>query len=212
MEQSWRNVIKNKGQLAALVYSIGLIIFFILYLPYFFGQVIDNRAGLLIDDFVLNYLPPTDASWIIFILIYGCILQTIITNARKPSVILSGLATYCTVSLIRMATIYLFTLEPPIGLIPLIDPFVSLIAYEPTFTKDLFFSGHISTLTVLILIEPNKQLKAIKIIATIAVSLLLLLQHVHYTIDVVAAPLITFASFLLIRQTFSFNNRIIRAN
>lgn len=205
MEQSWRNVLKNKSQLAALVYSIGSIIFFILYLPYFFGQVIDKKPGFLINDFVLNYLPPADASWGIFILIYSCILQTIITNFKKPSVILSGLVTYCSVSLVRLVTIYLFTLEPPPGLIPLIDPFVSLIAYEPTFTKDLFFSGHISTLTVLILVEPQKQLKVLKIVATTAVSILLLIQHVHYTIDVVFAPIITLGLFVLIRQFFALN-------
>lgn len=203
MEQSWRDALKKRNQLIALIYGSVTILFFIFYLPYFFSEVIDKRAGQSLNDFVLDFLSPRDNSWIIFILIYACILQTIITNFRKPQVILLGLITYCSVSLMRMLTIYLFTLEPPSGLIPLIDPFVSLIAYDPTFTKDLFFSGHVSTLTVLILVEPHRLLKALKIGATIAVSILLLRQHVHYSIDVAFAPVITIVLFWLMRQLFS---------
>jgi PAP2 superfamily C-terminal len=207
VEQSWRDALKKRNQLAALIYALVLILFFILYLPYFFSQVIEQKPGHLLNDFVLNSLYPIDSSWVIFILIYACILQTIITNFRKPEIILLGLVTYCSVSLLRMLTMYLFTLEPPPGLIPLIDPFVSLIAYDPTFTKDLFFSGHVSTLTVLILVEPQRRLKFIKIVATIVVSILLLLQHVHYTIDVVFAPLITMVLFRLMVQAFSLGKR-----
>ena len=178
MERSWRDALKERSKVAALVYGLALITFFILYLPYFFGQVIDPKQGWLLHDVVLNYLKPINNSWLIFTLIYVCILQTIVTNFKKPEVILLGLVTYCSVSLVRMLTIYVFTLEPPLGLIPLIDPFVSLIAYDSNFAKDLFFSGHVSTLTMLILVEPQRQLKFLKIGATVAVSILLLFQHI----------------------------------
>jgi len=203
VEHSWRKVLTERNHIAALVYGVSLIVFFILYLPYFFNHVIEPKPGLLLNDFVLYHLNPMDNSWIIFIIIYACILQTIISNFKKPQVILLGLVSYSSVSLFRMLTIYLFTLEPPSGLIPLFDPFVSLIAYDPSFTKDLFFSGHISTLTVLVLVEPQRQLKILKIVATIVVSLLLLLQHVHYTIDVLFAPIITLLFYYILRYIFS---------
>ncbi len=212
MKYSWHNALRQRSQLAALIYGLSLIIFFILYLPYFFGQVIDPKPGLLLNDFVLNYIIPIDNSWVIFILIYACILQTIITNFKKPRVILLGLVTYSSVSLIRMLTIYLFTLEPPPGLIPLIDPFVSLIAYDPSFTKDLFFSGHVSTLTMLTLVEPQRQLKFLKIGVTIAVSILLLFQHVHYTIDVLFAPVITMFLYFILGYVFSLSNEHSQVN
>jgi PAP2 superfamily C-terminal len=206
VEHSWRDALKERSKVAGLVYSLTVIIFFILYLPYFFGRVIDQKSGIPVNDFILNYLKPIDNSWPIFILIYACLLQTIITNFKKPRVILLGLVTYCTVSLVRMLTIYLFTLEPPQGLIPLIDPFVSIIAYDSSFTKDLFFSGHVSTLTVLILVEPQRQLKFLKISAAIVVSILLLFQHVHYTIDVLFAPVITLISYRLAGRLFSLKS------
>ncbi len=208
MERSWRDTLKERSKVAALVYGLALITFFILYLPYFFGQVIDPKPGWLLHDVVLNYLKPINNSWLIFTLIYICILQTIVTNFKKPEVILLGLVTYCSVSLVRMLTIYVFTLEPPPGLIPLIDPFVSLIAYDSNFTKDLFFSGHVSTLTMLILVEPQRQLKFLKIGATVAVSILLLFQHIHYTIDVLFAPIISIFLYRIMGSIFSLRTSI----
>lgn len=99
-----------------------------------------------------------------------------------------------------MLTIYLFTLEPPIGWIPLKDPFVALVAYEPAFAKDLFFSGHTATLCCLIFFERNGMFKGIKVVATLIVALFLLIQHIHYTVDIVGAPLFTYAAFLSVKR------------
>lgn len=201
---AWSNALKDGKNKAALIVAVMVIGFFILYLPYFFTEIIDPKPGTQLSDPLLAILPPADYSWIIFGLIYSCIILTITTNYQKPEVILSGLVTYCAVSLLRMATMYVFTLEPPQGLIPLSDPFVALIAYEPTFAKDLFYSGHISTLAVLILIEPNAKLRTVKAIATLLVGVLLLIQHVHYTIDIVFAPIAAVSMNWLMIRVFSF--------
>jgi hypothetical protein len=108
-----------------------------------------------------------------------------------------GLLTYSAVTWLRMLTIYLVTLEAPQGIITLKDPFLSVVVYPGEFVKDLFFSGHISTMTVLILIEPNKKLKWIKVIATVVVAALLLKQHVHYSVDIFFAPLFTYLVYRL---------------
>ena len=201
--KSWGSALKQKSSMAALVYSVAVLTIFILYLPYFFNEVIAPKPGVSLNDFILRHLVAIDCSWIIFILIYACLLQTIITNARSPDVILLGLVTYCSVSLMRLLTIYLFTLEPPANLVPLSDPFVSLIAYESSFTKDLFYSGHVSTLAVLVMIEPRKIFRYLKLISTLGVSILLLLQHVHYTIDVLIAPVIAFLILRIMAKLFS---------
>lgn len=201
---SWSEALKKSENRVALAASVIIIAFFILYLPYFFTEIIAPRPGVQLKDFLLSLLPPADYSWMIFSLIYSSILLTIFTNRRNPEVILCGLVTYCAVSLLRMATMYLFTLEPPQGLIPLSDPFVTLIAYEPSFAKDLFYSGHISTLTILILIEPNRNLKMIKAVATVLVALLLLLQHVHYTVDIMVAPVAATLMNRLVIKVFAF--------
>lgn len=100
-----------------------------------------------------------------------------------------------------MVTMYLFTLEPPIGIIPLHDPIVDIIAYGgQSFNKDLFFSGHVTTLTLFVLLEERPVMKKILIINTLIVAGLILLQRVHYTVDVITAPLIMIGVFILIRK------------
>jgi hypothetical protein len=80
------------------------------------------------------------------------------------------------------------------------DPFAAFFLHSKnTFvTKDLFFSGHISTLSLLILISTNKYVKAWALAATIIVGSLILWQHVHYTLDVVLAPVAAFICYKIV--------------
>jgi hypothetical protein len=180
-----------------LIYVLVSAVVFLIFLAPFF-QFIQNKPGAYLSDPVLNALPAYDLSIPIFILIYGMILVTIALRYSNPHFMLVALATYCTINYFRIITIYLFTLEPPSGLILLQDPFVSLIAYENTFVKDLFFSGHIATLMVLVFPEPKPVFKYLKLAVTLIVAILLLIQHIHYTIDIVAAPFFSYMAYRLI--------------
>lgn len=184
---------------ALLIYVIISAILFLVLLPPFF-EFIQNRPGSTLSDPLLNALPALDLSIPIFVLIHGIIISTIVLNYSNPHFTLVALAAYCTVTYFRTATIYLITLEPPTGVVLLHDPFVSLIAYNSTFVKDLFFSGHTATLMVLIYPEPNAKFRYIKLILTILVAAMLLIQHIHYTIDILAAPLFAFLAYWLIKK------------
>lgn len=100
-----------------------------------------------------------------------------------------------------MITMYVFTLEPPEGIIPLHDPLVDAVAYGGVvFNKDLFFSGHVATLLLFVLLEERAVVKKILMVIGGLVAILILLQRVHYTIDVVAAPFVMIGVFLLIKK------------
>lgn len=102
-----------------------------------------------------------------------------------------------------MITMYVFTLEPPEGIIPLHDPIVDVIAYGgQVFNKDLFFSGHVATLTLFVLLEERPVIKKMLVLNTIIVAGLILLQRVHYTIDVMVAPVIMLGVYKLMKQNF----------
>jgi membrane-associated phospholipid phosphatase len=89
------------------------------------------------------------------------------------------------------------------GLIILVDP-LSNIFYGNTFiTKDLFYSGHTSTAFLMFLCLQKKPDKIFAVIATFMIGTLLLVQHVHYTVDVLAAPLFAFFSWYI-------SNKIVR--
>jgi hypothetical protein len=94
-------------------------------------------------------------------------------------------------------------------MIPLSDPFAEYFTAGSVMTKDLFFSGHTATLFFLFLITEKKILRYIFLCATMAVAILVLAQHVHYTIDVFAAPFFTYGAYkaiLLIRRKINLNN------
>ncbi|MCK7522598.1 MAG: hypothetical protein MZV64_35395 [Ignavibacteriales bacterium] len=73
------------------------------------------------------------------------------------------------------------------------DPFVELFGTGQTLTKDLFFSGHTATLFIFISCFRKENYQDNFLTSTIAVAIAVLLQHVHYTIDVFAAVFFTYA-------------------
>jgi membrane-associated phospholipid phosphatase len=85
-------------------------------------------------------------------------------------------------------------------MIPLHDPLVRLFGPGKLLTKDLFFSGHTSTLFLLALAVPGRIAKTLFVLCTAAVAFCVLAQHVHYAIDVLAAPLFAYASFRFARR------------
>jgi hypothetical protein len=201
---TWNEAVKDRGfvfQFALVVIGVLLAISF---LPYYFHSVIGPKPGVQLDDFVLNLFAPQDHSWIIFGLIYLSFMITLQGIAKQPRSILLGLKCYLSITILRMITMYVFTLEPPEGIIPLHDPLVDAVAYGGVvFNKDLFFSGHVATLLLFVLLEERDVQKKMLIISLIIVTFLILLQRVHYSIDVLVAPVITLIVFwILAKQEF----------
>jgi membrane-associated phospholipid phosphatase len=63
--------------------------------------------------------------------------------------------------------------------------------------KDLFFSGHTATMFMFFMVIGNKKIKILYAIITLAVVCLLLIQHAHYTIDVLVAPVMVWFAYRL---------------
>ncbi len=193
----WPEAFQKKGFIVQLILFTISILAVVSLLPYFFHAIIGPKPGIRINDLVLNAFAPRDHSWIIFGLIYLSLVITLHGIYRKPEVVLLGLKCYLLLTLSRMVSMFVFTLEPPEGIIPLHDPLVDVIAYGGNaFNKDLFFSGHVATLTLFVLLEERSMLKTILLVNTILVAGLILIQRVHYTMDVLAAP---FISYLIVR-------------
>lgn len=96
-----------------------------------------------------------------------------------------------------MITISLIPLDAPLNLVHLSDPFSIIFYGSNLITKDLFFSGHTATLCLVGLCLENKTEKMIIFIATGILGVLLLVQHVHYTADVLAAPVFSYIFWYL---------------
>jgi len=203
---TWKDAFKSTPFKFYLGLNLAALVGFILLLPYFFNDVIQPKPGIQLNDWVMNVLEPHDWSNVIFIIIFAAPAVFFVVNYKNPEAILLSLQCYVLVNYLRIASIYLFTLEAPDGLIALNDPFLAKVAYggNAVFVKDLFFSGHTSTLAIVYFIEKRKNLKTILFISTLIVGLLLIWQRVHYSIDIIGAWVISWLVFKAIEQ---LNNR-----
>jgi hypothetical protein len=123
------------------------------------------------------------------------------TLSRRPKALLVALQSYALVVAARMVAMYFMPLDPPPGLIRLKDPFVQLFDMRVVLTKDLFFSGHIATLFLLFLTAEHRVLRLGFFLATVVVGVGLVWQHVHYTIDVLTAPFVTYGCYRFVLMT-----------
>jgi len=198
----WSEAIHNQKFKTQFIIVVVLLVAFMLSVPWFFNHVINPKPGILLNDFVLNLFPPADHSAIIFTLIYGAIGISLFTLVQKPNQLLIILTAYCLMNYLRAWAMWLLTLEPPAGIIPLADPLLEKFIYHnSTMMKDLFFSGHAATLSILAAAEENKKMKILKWIVTVSVGLLLMHQRVHYTIDVIAGITISIALVKIIQAS-----------
>jgi hypothetical protein len=165
-------------------------------LPFFF-QVIDVREGYFFSDLILQWLPAHNVSIAVFFIIWSCSLILLIRFFQDPMILLVALWSYIGVTLLRMACIALISLNPPADLIPLADPITNYFYGAHYITHDLFFSGHITSVFLIFLCLKKRPDQLYALICSISLGFLLLIQHVHYTIDVLAAPVFTYAVFRL---------------
>ncbi|MDD3559267.1 MAG: phosphatase PAP2 family protein [Melioribacteraceae bacterium] len=163
----------------------------------------ETREGFAFDDPILKLFDPVDVTWLTFGLIYASILLAFISLAKSPNRLMVIFQSYGTLVFFRIISMYLLPLDPPEMLIPLDDPFVQLFGGGVILEKDLFFSGHTSTMFLLYLGADRKKMKYIFLAATIFVGLSVIIQHVHYSVDVFVAPFFAFAAFK--SATFIYN-------
>ena len=194
-------------------FYIGLLIFIciLIALPFFFN-VIETRNGFVFSDFVLQWIPPQNVSVAVFFLIWSSCLLLVIRMYRDPMMLLLMLWAYNGVTLVRMACIGLLSLNPPVGLIPLADPITNQFYGKQYITHDLFFSGHTTTVFLIFLCLRKKADRLYVLFASITLGILLLIQHVHYTIDVLAAPVFTYAVYRMALLFTKRENELIASN
>ena len=100
---------------------------------------------------------------------------------------------------LRSITLFFVPLEPPSNIIPLHDEFLTNTFYAGSQNlKDLFFSGHAATLFLFYFFATNKILKYVFLVAAISVSIGVVMQHVHYSYDVIAAPIFAYIAYRFI--------------
>ncbi|MCC7303618.1 MAG: hypothetical protein IT233_13340 [Bacteroidia bacterium] len=161
----------------------------------FFLDFIQQRTGYIINDPVIARIGPFHLCSPIQIATYLPVFAGLIYLSVYPSLMNRFVFSFTALLFLRAVTMFLVPLEPPSGFIELRDVVLEATAYRgQVITKDLFFSGHVATLFLFSMLVHHRLAKIVFMSVTAGVGTLLVLQHVHYSIDVLAAPFFSFAA------------------
>lgn len=196
---SWKSFLKDKKNLTEFVITAIVVTAVIIAFSHFL-HFVEQRDGVVLNDPLLNAFNPIDLTWLTFALIYLSLIIFVVTTFNKPDKLLIAFQAYGLLLIFRTIAMYLTPFEAPETIILLDDPFVQFFAKGDILTKDLFFSGHTGTLFLVFLLAENKTLKTIFLILTILVGSAVLLQHVHYSIDVFVAPFVAYGAYRIIKK------------
>jgi hypothetical protein len=193
----WKEALRSRSFRLQLLLTVPILGILLLFYARFLDWI-ELRPGVLFHDPFLALFHARKVTWIVFGLVYGGLVLGVGTLSMSPSALLLALQSYALIVAVRMVAIYFVPLDPPLGMIPLKDPFVALFATGRALTKDLFFSGHTATLFLLFLTAQHRVLRVVFLLATVVVGAGVIWQHVHYTVDVLAAPFIVFGCYRVV--------------
>ncbi len=149
-----------------------------------FHEVRAERLNWMFDDPAYHILPVVDSSVLIFSITYGSLIAYLTIYRKVPHAYVLLMSTYAFILLFRIATLSLLPLVVHSDLIYLEDPFLNDWIYPSRIVADLFFSGHTALVFAIYLLSGKKWPF---LVLSIVIGTLLVMQRVHYSIDVLAA-------------------------
>lgn len=200
VKEQWQQELQTKKFRLTLLISLIVIIPLLKYLNPFL-EYIENRPGCDLDDVVLNWLAAMDLSNLIFFILYFCAILMIMYSIKFPWLLLRGAHVLILLQYIRNLCLYVTPLNAPADIFALHDPILEKIAYnDHANLKDLFFSGHTATIFIFMLLTWNSPgLRFVFGFLTIIMAILLLIQHCHYTVDIIGGVVCAYLSFNWVR-------------
>ena len=187
--------------------SLGILLILIsLFIQIVFGEYSSQHSvgAPWVSDLFLNILPVVNLTWVIVggaIVLWVFAIVLLIVHPRY--LLFSTKA----IALFIISRAFFFSLTH-IGPYPTnVSPSVNNDGYGlyhlVTFQGNFFYSGHTGFPVLLSLIFwENKFLRYLFIALSFLFGLSVLLAHVHYSIDVFAAPFIVYGMFVITKKLF----------
>jgi hypothetical protein len=175
------------------VFLIVVAMLFVQFLAY--HEVRTNDLAIQLNDPVMSALPAFDMSVAIFTITYGALLLHIYFSWRNPQMIGHLALAYGVMLILRAITLSIVPLQAPDDLIYLQDPFLNNVVYPGEIKNDLFFSGHTALLFLIYFITKKRVI----LVAGILLGIFLMIQRVHYSIDIIGAIPVTYLIVRIVR-------------
>ena len=178
---------KSRVRWAWIIAMLGLVGIAIFSDEFF--HWVEGRPGNQLHDPLLAQLPSQDLSYPIFALLYLALVYLILRLSKEPKLFLWFVWAFLLETGLRFTCIALIPLDPPLGLLPLRDPLLEYLVYGENqyITKDLFFSGHTATMVFVAYFLPSLKERIVGGMALLAIMGFLMIQHIHYSLDIFAA-------------------------
>ena len=169
-----------------------------------------------INDPLFNLFNAIDLNIIAFPVIYVALISFIVYHSFRPKALMLAFNSYALMVWIRMFAMYVTPLDVASGAIDLRDPIVFFVGTGGMVTKDLFFSGHTASLTLLALVTFNAKklsgqdyslkidnfMKVFFFVCLVTVGSSVVLQKAHYTIDVFAALFFAYGAYAIVKKIY----------
>jgi hypothetical protein len=209
IKDNWKSFLAKKNNAYLLIITLIVLIACVYFLSRFIIYV-ESRNGVVLNDPLFNRFAAVELNIPVFTLIYDSLITCLVYLViNYPARFIVALQAYTFLVIVRIAMMYVTPLDPPAGTIDLQDPLVFIFGTGTKITRDLFFSGHTSTLFMLFLVTVNRKLKYTFLVNTVLVGLFVILQKAHYTVDVLVAPFISYAVYKII---FYLNEKYFQKN
>ena len=196
----------KKEQIVLLLQALALFVaaLFVQRVAY---QYVDGRAvTTYVGDLLLDNLPTVNLD--IFI-VQGALAATFLVAPlflMKPRYLSFALKTLAIFIIARSFFISLTHLGVNLQQITLNTERIGFGLYDILYNgkNDFFFSGHVGATFLLALIFWKEKIwRYVFLAASVIFGISMILAHMHYSIDVFAAPFITYSIYAIARKIFS---------
>jgi len=195
----------SKSNLKLLFGSL-LLFLFALVIQHFAYLYIDNHIeGVHVGDLLLDNLPVVNLD---FFIVQGALVSTLLVLVfflLNPNYLPFSLKALSLFILIRSFFISLTHLGVNLNQITLNTNSFGFDIYEFLYhgKNDFFFSGHVGASFLLALLFWKKKFwRNLFLIISVIFGISMILAHMHYSIDIFAAPFIVFSIYIVSKEIF----------